>query len=105
MEIVDAQVHSLDAKVELYHNDAVDKYDSLSAELGRDFTWLGIVVALFSLVVGVVVPLILNGEYTIRDRWKIIKRFLLNAWKKKILSLNSLNQTTPFLKRDIQSAR
>jgi len=63
MEIVDAQVHSLDAKVELYHNDAVDKYDSLSAELGRDFTWLGIVVALFSLLVGVVVPLILNGEF------------------------------------------
>lgn len=63
VETLDTQIQSLDSKVELYHNDAVCSYDMLSAELSRVFTWLTIVVALFSLVVGVVFPLIINGEY------------------------------------------
>lgn len=63
VEAMDVQLQALDAKVELYHSDVVDRYDSLSSELNRDFSCLAIVVAMFSLLVGVVVPLIINGEY------------------------------------------
>lgn len=63
VEIMDTRLDALDAKVELYHNVVVNEFDGLSLEISRDYAWLAIVVAVFSLLVGVVVPLIINGEY------------------------------------------
>lgn len=63
VEAIDTRLQALDAKVELYNNYLLNEYDGLSSEINRDFSWLAIVVAVFSLLVGVVVPLIINGEY------------------------------------------
>lgn len=40
-----------------------EKYQRLAGELDRDLTWIAIVVAVFSLFSGVVVPIIINSEY------------------------------------------
>lgn len=63
IEFVEDGLNNVDFKLEQYHSVDVEAYNRLSSELSRDFTWLGIVIAVFSLLIGVVVPLIINGEY------------------------------------------
>ena len=63
IEFVEKGLNNVDFKLEQYHSVDIEAYNRISSELSRDFTWLGIVIAVFSLLIGVVVPLIINGEH------------------------------------------
>ena len=57
------QFEQLEEKVKLYEENSSDKYQRLASELDRDLSWIAIVVALFSLFSGVVIPFIINSNY------------------------------------------
>lgn len=78
IDCVESDIQGLGAKLELYNSGSSERYERLASELSRDFTLLGIFVALFSLIVGVVVPLIINSEnrrYYEREMEKHQKEF------------------------------
>lgn len=76
--VVESDIQGLETKVASYNEESAERYDRLASELSRDLTLIGIFVALFSLIVGVVVPLIINGEnrrYYEREMEKHQKEF------------------------------
>ena len=107
IDCVESDIQGLGAKLELYNSGSSERYERLASELSRDFTLLGIFVALFSLIVGVVVPLIINSEnrrYYEREMEKHQKEFekKLQEEDEKMKSKSSSNQILPNSRRGMK---
>ena len=84
---VEDQISILNERLDIIEAENTDRYSRLSAELDRDFSWLGIVVAVFSLLIGIVFPLFFNSEQ--RQRFESILIANRKEFEERVSNLNT----------------
>ena len=57
------QVLSLNDRIDRVDRESSERYDRLASELDRDLSWIAVIVSLFSVIVGIVIPLVINSSY------------------------------------------
>lgn len=85
-EIAAEQLNQIENRLTQYESDSVERYQRIASELDRDLSWIAIVVAVFSLFSGVVVPFIINAGYRKQLKEKIEEQE--KAYEAKVGELN-----------------
>lgn len=80
------KVEALSERIDRVERESENSYNRLASELDRDLSWIAIVVAVFSLFSGVVVPFVINSEYRKRFEQEISNN--RNDFENKISELN-----------------
>ena len=86
-DITSEQLNQIEDRLAQYESDSIERYQRIASELDRDLSWIAIVVTVFSLFSGVVVPFIINASYRKQFKEKIEEQE--KAYEAKVEELNT----------------